>query len=95
MKESDDWMIKIIYFDERELLVRKEIETKARKDTEAKITEVLPWSEGVCMMLFERSLYIIQLTLQHIYVNLYNMIQSNFLELNVLTNTIIQVNIDS
>jgi len=41
MKESDDWMIKIIYFDERELLVRREIETKAPKDTETKVTEML------------------------------------------------------
>ena len=39
-KESDDGMIKINYFDERELLVRKEIETKAPKDTKAKGTEV-------------------------------------------------------
>jgi len=35
-------MIKIIYFDERELVVRREIETKASKGTEAKVTEVLP-----------------------------------------------------
>jgi len=35
-------MIKIIYFDERELLVRKEIKTKTPKGTEAKVTEVLP-----------------------------------------------------
>jgi len=35
-------MIKINYFDERELLVRREIETKAPKGTEAKGTEVLP-----------------------------------------------------
>jgi len=35
-------MIKIIYFDERELVVRKEIETKAPKGTEAKVTKVLP-----------------------------------------------------
>jgi len=35
-------MIKINYFDERELLVRREIETKAPKDTEAKGTQVLP-----------------------------------------------------
>jgi len=33
-------MIKINYFDERELLVRREIETKAPKGTEAKGTEV-------------------------------------------------------
>ena len=42
MKESDDWMIKIIYFDERELLVRRELETKTPKNTEAKVTKVLP-----------------------------------------------------
>jgi len=42
MKESDDSMIKIIYFDERELLVRREIETKIPKGTKAKDTEVLP-----------------------------------------------------
>jgi len=41
MKESDDWMIKIIYFAERELVVKREIETKAPKDTEAKVTEVI------------------------------------------------------
>jgi len=35
-------MIKIIYFDERELLIRREIETKTLKDTEAKIIKVLP-----------------------------------------------------
>jgi len=35
-------MIKINYFDERELLVRREIETKAPKSTEAKGTQVLP-----------------------------------------------------
>jgi len=35
-------MIKINYFDERELLVRREIETKTPKGTEAKDTEVLP-----------------------------------------------------
>jgi len=35
-------MIKINYFDERELLVRREIETKAPKGTEAKGTQVLP-----------------------------------------------------
>jgi len=35
-------MIKINYFDERELLVRREIETKAHKDTETKGTQVLP-----------------------------------------------------
>jgi len=34
-------MIKINYFDERELLVRREIETKAPKGTEAKGTQVL------------------------------------------------------
>jgi len=39
---SDDGMIKINYFDERELLVRREIETKAPKGTEAKGTQVLP-----------------------------------------------------
>jgi len=42
MKESDDGMIKIIYFDERELLVRREIETKTPKGMEAKVTEVSP-----------------------------------------------------
>jgi len=31
MKKSDDWMIKIIYFDERELLVKRKIETNAPK----------------------------------------------------------------
>ena len=41
-KESDDGMIKINYFDERELLVRREIKTKAPKGTEAKGTQVLP-----------------------------------------------------
>jgi len=35
-------MIKINYFDERELLVRREIKTKAPKGTEAKDTQVLP-----------------------------------------------------
>ena len=35
-------MIKINYFDERELLVRREIKTKAPKGTEAKGTQVLP-----------------------------------------------------
>jgi len=35
-------MIKINYFDKRELLVKREIETKASKDTEAKGTQVLP-----------------------------------------------------
>jgi len=35
-------MIKINYFDERELLVRREIETKTLKDTKAKDTQVLP-----------------------------------------------------
>jgi len=35
-------MIKIIHFDERELLVMREIETKTLKDTEAKDTESLP-----------------------------------------------------
>jgi len=35
-------MIKIIYFDERELLVKREIETKAPNDTKTKDTEVLP-----------------------------------------------------
>jgi len=35
-------MIKIIYFDERELLVRREIEKKTPKGIEIKITEVLP-----------------------------------------------------
>ena len=35
-------MIKIIYFDERELMVRREIETKTPKDTKTKVTEVLP-----------------------------------------------------
>jgi len=35
-------MIKINYFDERELLVRRDIETKAPKGTEAKGTQVLP-----------------------------------------------------
>jgi len=35
-------MNKINYFDERELLVRREIKTKAPKDTEAKGTQVLP-----------------------------------------------------
>jgi len=35
-------MIKIDYFDERELLVRREIETKTLKRTEAKGTQVLP-----------------------------------------------------
>jgi len=35
-------MIKINYFDERELLVKREIEAKAPKDTEAKGTQVLP-----------------------------------------------------
>jgi len=35
-------MIKIIYFDERELLVRRELETKTPKNTEAKVTKVLP-----------------------------------------------------
>jgi len=35
-------MIKIIYFDERELLVRRGIETKALKGTEVKVTKVLP-----------------------------------------------------
>jgi len=34
-------MIKIIYFDERELLVRREIKTKTPKDTKVKVTEVL------------------------------------------------------
>jgi len=42
MKETDDLMIKIIYFDEKKLLVRREIETKVTKDTEAKVTELLP-----------------------------------------------------
>jgi len=35
-------MIKINYFDKRKLLVMREIETKAPKNTEAKGTEVLP-----------------------------------------------------
>jgi hypothetical protein len=35
-------MIKINYFDERELLVKREIETKTLKDTEAKVTEAPP-----------------------------------------------------
>jgi len=35
-------MIKINYFDERELLVRREIKTKVPKGTEAKGTQVLP-----------------------------------------------------
>ena len=35
-------MIKIIYLDEKELLVRREIETNASKDIEVKVTEVLP-----------------------------------------------------
>jgi len=39
-------MIKINYFDERELLVRREIETKTPKATEAKGTQVLPLSKG-------------------------------------------------
>jgi len=34
-------MIKINYFDERELLVMREIETKAPEGTEAKNTQVL------------------------------------------------------
>jgi len=38
-------MIKIIYFDERELLVRREIETKTLKNTEAEVTKVLPRSK--------------------------------------------------
>jgi len=46
-------MIKINYFDERELLVRREIEIKAPKGTEAKGTEVLPkhtlLSDMTCM----------------------------------------------
>ena len=46
MKKSDDWMIKIIYFDERELLVRKELETKTLKDIETKVTKVLPYVVG-------------------------------------------------
>jgi len=37
-------MIKIIYFDERELLVRREIETKAPKNIKVKVTEILPTS---------------------------------------------------
>ena len=35
-------MIKINYFDERELLIRREIETQTSKNTEAKDTEMLP-----------------------------------------------------
>ena len=35
-------MNKINYFDERELLVKREIETKTPKGTEAKGTQVLP-----------------------------------------------------
>jgi len=35
-------MIKINYFDERKLLVRRYIETKAPKGTKAKGTQVLP-----------------------------------------------------
>ena len=35
-------MNKINYFDERELLVRKEIETKTPKGTKTKGTQVLP-----------------------------------------------------
>ena len=35
-------MIKIIYFDERKSVVKREIETKAFKGTETKVTEVLP-----------------------------------------------------
>jgi len=35
-------MNKINYFDERELLVRREIETKTPKGTETKGTQVLP-----------------------------------------------------
>jgi len=35
-------MIKINYFDDRELLVRGKIETKTHKGTKAKSTEVLP-----------------------------------------------------
>jgi len=42
MKESDDWMIKIIYFDERELLVRREIETKASKTPKPKSPKCYP-----------------------------------------------------
>jgi len=41
MKESDDWMVKIIYFDERELLITREINTKVPKKTEVKVTKVL------------------------------------------------------
>jgi len=42
-------MIKIIYFDERELFVCKEIETKTPKGTEAKVTKVLP-KKNTCMI---------------------------------------------
>jgi len=35
-------MIKIIYFDERKLLVRREIKRKTPKGIEVKITKVLP-----------------------------------------------------
>jgi len=35
-------MIKINYFDERDLLIRREIETKTPKGTEAKGIQVLP-----------------------------------------------------
>jgi len=35
-------MIKINYFDERELLVMREIETKTPKNTEVKDIQVLP-----------------------------------------------------
>jgi len=35
-------MIKINYFDEKELLVRREIETKALKNTKTKDTQMLP-----------------------------------------------------
>ena len=48
-KESDDGMSKINYFIKRELLVRREIETKALKGTEAKGTQVPP-NRGVVMV---------------------------------------------
>jgi len=35
-------MIKIIYFNERKLMIKKKIKTKAFKNTEAKITELFP-----------------------------------------------------
>jgi len=51
-------MIQIIYFDERELLVGREIETEAPKDTETEVTEVLPMI--FMTLLFEHKYFMLE-----------------------------------